>query len=306
MTPRKFDTDPESTDRTAVTAARLARQATPTESIAEGAITLVRTIDGFSIIDTRTLEFPDRLVATRSTVHPPSWEQLVTDLRSDESVVRAYGDATPTRPSLVAILNDDTAGGGDWRDHRVEFHPQRSPEFEAWLNNAGLGTQERFANHIDARVGDIVSPSAADMLTIAQTFTATTITQFGKAVKLRDGSQQVQFEEQIDAAAGRPAGTGGGAVAIPEHITVTVAPFEYTNPITFEAKLRFTSRNGELKIGYILPDDLNRQVQTELEAMYVRMTDVANVPLVFAAAPPVVRDGNEPGHPARIQVIHSA
>ncbi|HEY6012670.1 MAG TPA: DUF2303 family protein, partial [Candidatus Limnocylindrales bacterium] len=103
--------------------------------------------------------------------------------------VLVYADAVSRK--VTAVLDDDPGGGQyGWRDRRVQLDLVHTPEWVRWAAIDGkLLSQVDFAEHVEACLEDIRSPSAADMLEIAQTLEATVDVTFRSGVRLRDGQR---------------------------------------------------------------------------------------------------------------------
>jgi uncharacterized protein YfdQ (DUF2303 family) len=181
-----------------------------------------------------------------------------------ETVV--YVDET-TR-AMTAVLNDDGVGTPQHRDYRVALALRLTPEWEAWVDGQGLGSQERFAERIEDGEPEIVAtklsddgpptPTAADMLEIAQTFHAASDVQFKSGTRLADGTTQLVFEENVQAHAG-----ANGSLKVPEVFTLALAPFAGADLFRVHCKVRYRivrqgNKAGELQIGYVMvrPDDV--------------------------------------------------
>lgn len=169
--------------------------------------------------------------------------------------------------SLTAVLNDDFAGSPGWRDHRVDLALRATPEWRAWVGGEGLGGQERFAQRIEDGEPEIVqpdgkadTPSAADLLDIAQTFKADTEVKFKQGTRLQNGAVQLTYEENVTASAGG----AGKQVTIPEVFYLGVRPFIGSPAFEVKARLRWRIKRGnaggELEIGYLLfrPEEVLR------------------------------------------------
>lgn len=188
-----------------------------------------------------------------------------------------YGDEE--RMALVAVLNDDTGGEIGWRDYRVDLALRRTPEWNHWKANQGLGAQERFAETVEEGLAEIEEPEPATMLELAQTFHATTTSRFKKGARLQSGQVQVQYEEEVDAKAGT-----AGTILIPETFTLIVRPFFGAERFRVKAWLRFRLLAGKFEIGYKLdrPDEVERQA-------FVALRDAVGEELartVIAGRPP--------------------
>lgn len=200
---------------------------------------------------TKHLAAPHRSKGTTKALTAEGFIAGITRLVDTDAIVYADIDTC----TLVAILNDDEPEGAGWRDHRVTYTPQPTPEWLLWTSNQGLHDQAKFARIIEDGEVDIRNPSATVMLDMAQTFNASSTAKFKQAGRLKDGRTQLVYEEEIDASAGE------GMVSIPDVFTVEVRPFYGALPRTVECRLRFRLDRGELKIGYTIsrPDEIRRE-----------------------------------------------
>lgn len=164
-----------------------------------------------------------------------------------------YADLDACR--LVAVLNDDHSSHTGWRDHRIDLALQATPEWQHWTGHQGLHAQAFFAQAIEDGQDEIVGvPNATVMLEIAQKFEASVGGKFRQEGRLDDGSVKFSYEETVDAK------VGDGLIPVPKSFTVRVRPFWGAGPRDVEARIRYTCRSGELKIGYVLhrPDEVKR------------------------------------------------
>lgn len=187
----------------------------------------------------------------------------------------------PTSGRVVAVLNDhlprDAAGDGvepGWRDHLAELKLAHTPEWLYWTGQDGNTlSQEAFAEHIEAGAAEIVEPDAATMLEIAQTFHASIGGTFRSSTRLSSGEQRLQWDEEVQASAGKTA----GELAVPTEIVLAVAPFVGEEPYRVTARLRFRVRSGTLSLGYRL-DRPDAVVRDALKGVHDRLADrFANV-----------------------------
>lgn len=213
---------------------------------------------GDHVIDQVNLErYAPRPHRPGGTVTVLTAEAFLTALQHrahEADTVAVYGD--PDSCQLVAVLNDDYDGRGGWRDHRIELTLKPTPEWTHWTRCAGIGNQERFATVIEEGEDEIVEPSAAVMLDIAQSFHASTGGKFKKTHRLAGGKTQLVWEEDTDAKAGE-----SGEVKIPETFTLALRPFYGADPRPVTARLRWRISSGALQIGYELkrPDEVRRE-----------------------------------------------
>lgn len=175
-------------------------------------------------------------------------------INNDADPATVYADLDRCR--LTAVLNDDVHAVAGWRDHRIAYEPQLTPEWQHWTAHQGLGTQAEFAAALEEGETELVDPAPTVMLEIAQTFHASTSAKFKQHGRLRDGRTQLVYEEDIDA----KAGDGEGLVTIPDTFTIRVRPFYGAEPVDVTCRLRYRVERGDLRIGYTIhrPDEVVR------------------------------------------------
>lgn len=177
----------------------------------------------------------------------------------DETEV--WADVTASR--VVAVVNAHaTTEAAGWGDHRAVLQLHKTPSWQAWLRlNGQLVDQIAFAEHLQDRSVDIVSPDSATMLEIAQTFSANRRVGFDSSQRLSSGEVQLRWHEDIDAKAGRK-----GDIAIPETFELALQPYEGSQIYKVRARLRYRINDGRLSIGYALerPDDVLRAAFTDM------------------------------------------
>lgn len=159
----------------------------------------------------------------------------------------------------VAVLNDHdptaTVQPG-WRDHRAELAFTRTEPWQHWLSLDGkLVDQQAFSEHLEFGMTEILEPSGAVMLELAQSFNATTQSTFRSARKLASGEVKLQYDEDVQASAG-----GAGEATVPNEFKLLVAPFVGDDPVQVTAKLRYRAVGGSLALGYQLerPNEVER------------------------------------------------
>lgn len=166
--------------------------------------------------------------------------------------------ADPDRATITAVLNAD-AGAGDaagFRDHRIVLQLQRTPAWNAWASLDGrLLVQQEFAEHLEDRLVDVVRPTGAEMLELAQSFEASTSVEFKSAVAVSSGQRSLTYEETTSARAGQK-----GSIEIPTSFDLALRPYDGSDQYKVTARFRYRIRDGRLSIGYKLerPEDVLR------------------------------------------------
>ncbi|WP_310962108.1 DUF2303 family protein [Nocardioides terrisoli] len=166
---------------------------------------------------------------------------------------------------IVGVINahggtkagNEVPAAAGWADHRVTYAVQHTPAWKAWVEHNGkLLDQATFAELIEDRAVDIVRPSAADMLELAQHFYASKGGAFESSKLLSSGESQLVYREEIDAKAGR-----AGRLDIPKDFDLALVPFEGADTYKVTARFRFRIVDAALRVGYRLqrPEDVLRE-----------------------------------------------
>lgn len=220
--------------------------------------------------DESYLDQPRRLTGRATVEDVDSFRAYVAEFY-DAKATTAWVDMTNHR--AVAVLNDAHDDQSAWRDHRVTLQLIKTPEWIRWRQKDGvLMDQETFARHIEMSELDVAEPAAADLLEIAQTFYATTKSDFRSGTRLQSGEVTFEWVEETQATAGR-----NGDLTIPAKFELRLAPFHGEQLVAITALLRYRVRDGKLAIGYELvrPDDVERDAM-DLIAVALR-DDIARV-----------------------------
>ncbi len=192
---------------------------------------------------------------------------------------RLYADAEAF--TFVAVINDATAEGAEWADHRAVLKLRQTEEWKRWAGKDNvLMSQEDFAEHIEDGAPEIVKPDAATMLELAQTFQAKTGVDFKSSSVLQSGERQLTYNEEIKASAG-----GAGQITVPSIIELSLAAFEGGKKTKILARFRFRIGGGQLRIGYKLdrPEEVLREAVRSAADEIREATDIA----VLNGTPPV-------------------
>lgn len=204
-------------------------------------------------VDDRYLLTPERLTGAVRVDAVESFTAYVAEFY-DPKTTTAW--VNPSEHRIIAVLNDAQRDTPQWRDHRATLQLHLTPEWKRWRAKDGrLMGQVEFAEHIEESELDIVTPDAAELLEIAQTFHASTKAEFKSGTRLKTGEVAFQWVEETNATAGRK-----GDLTIPDKFELLISPFEGEDRCALTALLRYRVREGALSIGYKLvrPDDVIR------------------------------------------------
>lgn len=228
----------------------IAQQAAGAKALTLGEYHIVVTPNGVSHIDLTGDAYrtsPQRKTGTVLVRDAASFVAYWDKHASDASEV--YADRE--KLTVTAVLDAHGAEPADtgWRQHRVVLQLRYSEQFTAWSTlSRSLIAQAQFAEFIEDHRADIITPTAAEVLELAQTFQAHTKVTFKSSQLLRSGERQLQYVESIEASGGQR-----GEMTIPESLELGLPVFDgaaVADQVT--ARLRYRIEDGRLKLGIVL------------------------------------------------------
>lgn len=215
---------------------------------------IFNTPDGPQTVDvSKWLETPVRSKAGRRVVRDEdSFIALVQRFgHGSDAIVFADTDTY----DVEAVLDEDTDElNPNWREHRVVLDLIVTDEWREWVENDGkLMTQTQFAEFIELHLDNIAEPTAADMLELAQSLSATMDGRFESRVRLQSGQRHFVYSENITPQAGT-----NGELEVPDQFTLGLTPWQSRPgaPFRVTAKLRYRIENGQLRLGWKLVDHM--------------------------------------------------
>lgn len=150
---------------------------------------------------------------------------------------------------ILAVLDAHTSSAAGWGRHRLVYRLHRSRAWNTWAEHDGrLMSQTEFAELLEANLPHIAEPDGAELLELAQTFTAHTAVSFKSGALLANGARELIYSEEVEASGGR----GGKKIVIPKQITLVIPVYEESLPSTVTARFRYRINNGDLRLGYVL------------------------------------------------------
>jgi len=194
------------------------------------------------------LERPEVLEATHTMHELPSFLQYLRDYANDDTVVFAHH----SDGSMLAIIDYHQTGEQGPAGtlvlprhcaHRVRFTPVATPEWTAWTGHSGKAyDQEAFAEFIEDWGRWITSPSAADMLQIANCLHVARDAQFQSSRRMDNGQVQFTYNEELTGQA--------GSLEIPQVFHLRVQPFMGSASAELECRFRYRLAGSTLKLFY--------------------------------------------------------
>lgn len=195
---------------------------------------------------------PPRKAGTTTVRDARSWSAYFTKHSIDASEV--YADSE--RLTVTAVLDAHAADEPSWGNHRLVLSLRTTDAWKQWLKNDGeLLGQEDFAEFLEDHLPELLDPSSADMLEIAQSLQANTKVDFQSGIRLATGQRQFQYVETQTTKAGQK-----GQLTVPETFVIGLIPFEGSEGYRLTARLRYRITDRGLRMGYKLerPDDILR------------------------------------------------
>jgi uncharacterized protein YfdQ (DUF2303 family) len=232
-----------------------ALRAAPPAVLEVGKIHAFHTADGVKTIDLTSpahTGIPPRKSGTTTVRDAKSWIAYFAKHSSDATEV--YSDSE--RLTITAVLDAHSADTPSWGDHRVVLSLRQTDAWKQWIRNDGeLLDQEAFAEFLEDHLPELLEPSAADMLEIAQSIQAATKVDFQSGVRLSSGQRQFQYVETQTTKAGQK-----GQLTVPETFVIGLVPFEGSEGYRLTARLRYRITDRGLRMGYKLerPADILR------------------------------------------------
>jgi uncharacterized protein YfdQ (DUF2303 family) len=198
-------------------------------------------------------DWPRRKTGTVSVHDAPAFIAYMTKHALPETEV--WADLA--NQALIAIINAPEATDGlpGWGDHRVQLVLRKTPAWTAWASlDRKFLPQTTFAEHVEERLPDFISPSGADMLELAQSFKANTKVAFESSKRLSSGETTLEYREETTAA-------GKKGIVIPDTFELGIAPFDGCAGYRVNARFRYRITDGQLALGYVLerPEDVLRE-----------------------------------------------
>ena len=148
-------------------------------------------------------------------------------------------------PSFTAILDYHlTEAKPAWCEHRARYEPKWTQEWQRWIgkNNTRMN-QEAFALFLEENQAIISEPKGAELLEMVETLEGHNGIRCNSLIRLSNGRQQLQYEEDVLLKGQSTHGTKQGMIEFPTTISVTVPPFEGGPAYRIVCRLRYRIPN---------------------------------------------------------------
>lgn len=223
-----------------------------------GQIAVFPTDDGPRIVDLGTSEFDRRLDAPRRKTGLVRVESIHSFLtyysKHSDKDTETFVDLDAG--VITAVLDAHRKGGPRWGEHRLALTLGTTDEWQAWISHDRKPmSQLAFAEFVEDHLPAFRTPSAADMLEMAQTFQAGKKMTFESSNVLSNGERRLTYLEDTEATAGRQQ-----QLQVPTKFTVGLVPLDVEDAggkaeaFEIEARFRYRVGNGALQVHYLLDD----------------------------------------------------
>lgn len=225
---------------------------------------------GYKVHALTDLQFsPFAATPVRTKAHP-----VFTDAESLERYLDTFATshtqifANRNSGSVVAKIDYHSKEAPAWCEHTATLALKHSDEWIAWKNqNKQQASQETLAEFLEDHAPDIVDPSAARMLEIAETISVSANCLFDSKTNRANGQVRITFSEDVAGKAGK-----AGELMIPDAFKIRIPVYEGGEPVELTARFRFRLQQGKLTLWY----DLLRMASAEREAFRAITTRISN------------------------------
>lgn len=174
---------------------------------------------------------------------------------SDVSTIYADIDSEKTRCKLLAVIDDHSAEGPNWRQHTCIFEPKQALEWSRWNGSNKLQmNQGDFAAWLEDNLPDIASvpgfPTGTEILQMALGFEANADKKFRSKINLQSGGVQFEYVED------ETKDTRSKMIVF-ERFTLGIPVFDGSvSAYPVEARLKYREKDGKVVFWYelIRPD----------------------------------------------------
>ena len=208
------------------------------------------------VLPDRHLEAPRRIAARASFYECASFCAYINAHRRP-GFTTLFGVATETSAGFSAVIDYHGAAAAGaavpaWCEHVAGLTMQITPEWARWMNkNAQFMPQQAFAEHIEDNLLDIIDPSPAELLEVAQGLSGMKNVSFKSGRNLRDGAIKLEYVEQIEISGSTT--RRDSTTRVPATFRLGIVPYIGAAGVEIEARLRFRIGNdGSLSFAYVL------------------------------------------------------
>lgn len=173
---------------------------------------------------------------------------------------------------VQAIIDHHGEAIAGWMHHKAFLGPIKSSQFEAWFAmNSQYVTQQVFAEFVESREADFLSPTAGEMLELACNLEASKDLTFKSSIRLSDGQRRIECSEIIRSHIGATKN-----LDVPELFTLLIPVFLGFPLVEVSCRLRHRIVDGQLKFAYVIrdPQQLIERIARDVIARIEKETDL--------------------------------
>lgn len=233
------------TGSTVVEIADLSRSAAGPQELEPGRVYGFATPDGIQVVDLihdRWAKVPERMKGVTRVDDVDSFVWLYNRFAADTTTEVYAGREFNT---VTAVFNSHGEDPG-WGDHRAQLVLKLSNSWADWSKVSGRDVEQRsFAEFIEDHLADMLEPSGAHMLEVAQKLQGTQRVEWRSAQVLADGTRQLLYAESTDAHA---AGTTGN-LKVPHELKLGLQVFDrHATRYEVAGRFRYRINGGKLQL----------------------------------------------------------
>ncbi len=155
-------------------------------------------------------------------------------------------DRNTLRLGGVIDFHEAGTNAPHWCSHKVGLQLNYSRQLTAWMDARETQmNQATFASFLEEHIGDIHSPTGAEMLTIAGHLEATKTERFVSSTRLANGDTSLTFTRETNEQ---------GSTKVPTSFKIAVQVFDFSTTRTpIEVLLRHRITGGQLVFHMLIP-----------------------------------------------------
>lgn len=186
--------------------------------------------------------------AARGRIDIESTESLVAYLATYQTL-GSVCFASRKKGEIAAVIDWHNAGTDvtvpvpQWGDHVAAMKLKHTEAWVAWTGISGRRlAQKEFAEFLEENLDVIAKPTAAEMLTIATTLEGKKSVNFKNGIRLQNGDNSLQWEENTEAKT-------AGDIKIPAEIVLNIPVYrgaEAETTVELRALFRYSIDGGKL------------------------------------------------------------
>jgi uncharacterized protein YfdQ (DUF2303 family) len=190
------------------------------------------------------------------------------------------------QPSTIILANDKSRNlraiidyhqgpsEPSWCKHEASYATELSREAKIWFENDNkVLSQVAFAELLEDRVADIVTPTGAALLEIALKLQVIQKAVVGSVIRLQSGEFQMNWSQENEK----------GTVEVPEKIVLGIPLFHGDGGYKIEARLRYRLNEGKVTFTYKIIDREANLEHAFTEIVSKVRAELSGAPIYFGS-----------------------